>query len=599
MKIIIWLMLFLPTVLHAQVWDDFSDGNFTADPCWVGDTAVFKVNTQKQLQLNSSGAGTSCLATAAGEWKEKEWSFWIKMSFNTSLNNFARIYLGADSPDLAGEPNGIYLQAGGSGDSLVLYTQKGGVPAPLFTYPQIRTGKTVNALRIRICRDSTATWNMYADSTGGTGCLWFGSFTFRDSLPSEWFGVYCRYTSSNSEKFWFDDIYCGALIYDSVSPAVEEAGFSDSLNIRLKFSEFIDPYCLNGELKYSLKNNPEILREAYILPGIKDVLFIRINRTETDFFCDSLKIENISDYSGNLLADTSVLLCYYIPGECSKGDVVINEVLFDPVSGGAAFIEVFNRSQKVIDLNRLSAGVAKGGESSFKYLRLYESERMLNPGGYFVLTSDAADLCNRYNAPYPERLQGSEQFPSMDPDSGSVCIISDNFSVPIDSMSYAKSMQLAFLKTTEGVSLERLDPESASGSRANWQSASETSGFASPGYGNSHYTASEGNGLEMELSSPYISPDNDGIEDLLFITVKCIEPGTMVSLRIFDASGNIIATPAIWTSAAENNRFVWDGTTGSRKLVPMGWYVVFAESVSVSGHRSCQKRAVAVVQKLN
>jgi len=599
MKLVFWLMLFLSSVLHAQVRDDFSDGNFTADPCWIGDTAVFKVNTQKQLQLNSSGAGTSCLATAAGEWKEKEWSFWIKMSFNTSLNNFARIYLGADSPDLAGEPNGVYLQAGGSGDSLVLYRYKGGVATPVFVYPHIRTVKSVNALRIRICRDSIGHWNMYADSTGGAGFLWFGSFTCRDSLPSEWFGMYCRYTSSNSEKFWFDDIYCGALIYDSISPAVLEAGFSDSLNIRIKFSEFIDPDCLNGELQYSLKNNPEILREAYILQDIKDVVYIRINRTETSFFCDSLKIENISDYSGNMLADTSVFLCYYIPGECCKGDVVINEVLFDPVSGGAPFIEVFNRSRKMINLNRLSAGVVKGSECTFKYVRLFESERMLKPGGYFVLTSDVADLCDRYYVPYPERLQESEQLPSLDPDSGYVCIIADTASVPIDSVSYAKSMHLAFLKTTEGVSLERLDPESSSGSRANWQSASETTGFASPGYENSHYTKAEGEGLEMELSSPRISPDNDGREDLLFITVKNVGPGTMVSLRIFDASGNTVATPAGWTTVAEDNRFVWDGTTDSRKLVPMGWYVVFAESVSISGRRSCQKRAVAVVQKLN
>ena len=54
MKCLILIFLLIPLVLKAQVRDDFSDGNFTSDPAWSGDTAAFEINSLNQLHLNSN-----------------------------------------------------------------------------------------------------------------------------------------------------------------------------------------------------------------------------------------------------------------------------------------------------------------------------------------------------------------------------------------------------------------------------------------------------------------------------------------------------------------------------------------------------------------
>jgi len=47
---------------HGQIFDDFPDGNLTADPTWNGNIDEFTINEEQQLQLNAPAtAGQSQL----------------------------------------------------------------------------------------------------------------------------------------------------------------------------------------------------------------------------------------------------------------------------------------------------------------------------------------------------------------------------------------------------------------------------------------------------------------------------------------------------------------------------------------------------------
>ncbi len=376
------------------------------------------------------------------------------------------------------------------------------------------------------------------------------------------------------------------------------AGFSDSLTIRIKFSESIDSACLAGDSNFTLKNKTVKLLKAHISREDPSILFIQINIPENNLFCDSLLIKNISDFSGNFLTDTCDFICYYIPGPGLPGDVLINEVLFHPDAAGARFIEVLNNSDKAIDLHTLSADTAGISGEHRQFEILSETERMLLPGGFYVITSDSEKLCSRYHVPFPGRISVPPHFPSMDQDSGSIVLFNNGDSALIDEMSYGSNMHLKFLENTEGVSLERISAQMPSGLRANWQSASGTSGYASPGYENSHFAADSGKEIDIHLSSTVISPDNDGKDDFLFITLNKVEEGTLITLRVFNIRGNLVRTICSCSTASENSMFIWDGTGDNNLRVPMGYYILLSESISISGRHSSVRKAIAVAEKL-
>jgi hypothetical protein len=64
-----------------------------------------------------------------------------------------------------------------------------------------------------------------------------------------------------------------------------------------------------------------------------------------------LSLENGADCWGN----TQNLTCSFIlPEQADSFDLVINEVLFNPLTGGEDFVELYNRSEKYINLKDYS-----------------------------------------------------------------------------------------------------------------------------------------------------------------------------------------------------------------------------------------------------
>ena len=63
-KMITFLFLFLYLIkVNAQVSETFDDGNFFANPIWLGTDSLFKVNAAKQLQ--SEGKSSLTIANLA------------------------------------------------------------------------------------------------------------------------------------------------------------------------------------------------------------------------------------------------------------------------------------------------------------------------------------------------------------------------------------------------------------------------------------------------------------------------------------------------------------------------------------------------------
>ena len=129
MKRFCLLLIFLPFIGFAQLADDFSDGDFTNNPAWVGHTTKFQVNNG-MLQSNgsSTSADTLVLVTPSSIMDSVEWRFFMRLDFNpTSSTNFVKVYLASDNADLQGSLNGYFIRMGetGSSDTLELFKQTG------------------------------------------------------------------------------------------------------------------------------------------------------------------------------------------------------------------------------------------------------------------------------------------------------------------------------------------------------------------------------------------------------------------------------------------------------------------------------------------
>jgi hypothetical protein len=220
---------------------------------------------------------------------------------------------------------------------------------------------------------------------------------------------------------------------------------------------------------------------------------------------------------------------------------------------------------------------------------------LLSPNEFVVVGKDS----NFVKMNYPFAAVGTfvyTELPSYNNDSGTVYLIYNQ--EVIDKVSYLDAWHFDLLDDTDGVSLERIDPNGASSSEFNWHSAAESIGFASPGRKNSQYLPALTNG-KLSLTSEVISPDSDGFEDVLQINYQMSEPGLLGKITIYDDRGRLIRTLFSNELLATSGFFTWDGTTDEQVKASIGVYVLIFEAFSTNGGLFfTNKLAVTIAGKL-
>jgi hypothetical protein len=463
------LILFIPILGIPQVRDDFSDGNFTDNPAWIGDTNQFEVNSSGQLHFHATGTDTSVLTTQNFLISDTEWDFWIKLSFNTSVNNYARVYLVADNPNLEGSLNGYFLRIGGNNDSIALVRQNGADEVTLIRAKTLFTGNSVNIFRFRVVHDTYGLWHLFSDNSGNSNFTEEGTSWDNSITTTSFFGVYCRFTSSNSTKFYFDDFYIGNVIVDTVAPAIMSVSIASQNSLTLKFSEVID--AAEGEN-----------RSNYFIRGTGNPLSVKIDSSDmrtvhlifeddfTEGSCDTLFVNNIPDVHGNTSGMMAVPFCFHTAGSF---DIVISEIMADPTPQvglpDAEYIELYNRSAFPVSLKDwvFEAGFAR------KIL----PEIILHASEYLTLTKGTL---LGFFGPSIDLFSSSSTLTN----NGMTLVLKNDKNQVIHSVTYSIDWYGNSLKDNGGWSLEMIDPENPCGCADNW-GASVSSLGGTPGKINS------------------------------------------------------------------------------------------------------------------
>jgi hypothetical protein len=304
--------------------------------------------------------------------------------------------------------------------------------------------------------------------------------------------------------------------------------------------------------------------------------------------------DRISDFAGNKMQK-----CEYDFGLCAPaefGNVLFNEVLFNPLPGDPDYLEVYNCSDKIIDVSRLqfvSVDDATGDRSGI--VRLSDEEKCLMPGEYFAITTDRKRISERYFSADTEHLFETGSLPSMPDDKGHLILYNRELD-KIDELSYNDDMHFSLLSNHEGVALEKTDPRNKSEEPANWHSATESSGWGTPGAPNSVFAELPLTADKVVLSSSKISPDNDGNEDFLTIKFNLSGNGNVVSLMVFDEAGNYVRKIASNLLIGQDTSLIWDGTADDGMLVDTGIYIILINLYNDTGKTERWKKVCTVIR---
>jgi len=303
---------------------------------------------------------------------------------------------------------------------------------------------------------------------------------------------------------------------------------------------------------------------------------------------------NLTDFSGNTALSGPVP--FALPEPSQPGDLVFNEILFDPWPDEYDFVELVNVSGRCLDASRLmllSANPATGSRSSL--YPLSEIPRCILPGRYYAVTIDPRRLTRRYLTSDSLNIFAVSALPSMPDDRAIVTLYNRELDI-IDRMSYDKSMHFSLLSGTEGISLEKVTPTAPSGVAGNWHSASGASGWATPGAVNSVFSTGIPNGSSVSLSGRRITPNSDGIDDLIVINFTAPSAENVVRIVVFTENGYPVRTLADNLYTGYEAIFTWNGTDDSGRLLPTGIYIIWLSAFDSNGNTRRHKEAVAVIR---
>ena len=164
----------------------------------------------------------------------------------------------------------------------------------------------------------------------------------------------------------------------------------------------------------------------------------------------------------------------------------------------------------------------------------------------------------------------------------------------LDALHYSDDWHFSLLEEKEGVSLERLSTEEKTQDQSNWHSASAAVQFATPGERNSQSPAMEREAEGFQLESKWMSPNNDGVNDLLVMRYRFDAPGNVVQAMVFDAAGRMKGKIVRSELCGTTGLFFWDGFTDNNEKIKAGAYILYVEIFNKSGKVNRIKRAFYV-----
>ena len=242
--------------------------------------------------------------------------------------------------------------------------------------------------------------------------------------------------------------------------------------------------------------------------------------------------------------------------------LIFNEILANPRSGQAEWVELLNADIREVDLSAIR--FADAGDT----VALSPAMTLLRPGEFRVISGNP-DLPLQYSLDQALFLPVSG-FPALN-NGGDYLSLLGWGEVVYDRLGYT---DLWYGRESEaGTSLEKINPGLNGADPASW-AASVAGGGSTPGYENSLFSEVPVTETAVTISPNPFSPDGDGQEDFAVLAYQLPVESALLNARIYDLRGREIRLLANALPVSSRGTLVWDGKEDDGRMSRIGAYLV-------------------------
>ena len=260
-------------------------------------------------------------------------------------------------------------------------------------------------------------------------------------------------------------------------------------------------------------------------------------------------------------------------GEVAQAsELLFNEIYYRPAANGTSYFELYNASNRNIDLSKCIISAANSDWQATQAIPLSNLPFVLFPGQYLVFCRDTLALQRDFGAvALQNRLQMSS-WPTINQSGGRLLLL-DQAGQTIHQLLYHDSLHHPLLRETRGMALERLE-----GSSQTDFSSAQSSIRGTPGQKNSRKYLAQDIKAGFWAEPAMIRPDQWEQTRIQFSAA-----GTkMLKIEVLDTGGRALGTLLPLQLCHGEQELFWDGTLQGKPL-DTGTYLLQASFYQENG----------------
>lgn len=302
---------------------------------------------------------------------------------------------------------------------------------------------------------------------------------------------------------------------------------------------------------------------------------------------DSLSIKIKADMDIN---QSNNFYSLFVPNQSKKKDILINEIMYNTNENQFEFVELYNNSKTDIQLSNWFFQDAQDIVNN--RFNLIKSNVNLHPQEYAILVSDSIALKSFDKSDW-ERILFTQRKLSLD-NSGDIVALYNEKQQLIDSIGYNDNWNESYLKSTKGLSLEKLNPELESADAGNWKTCTNDRG-STPLMVNSYFYGNKKNENISVNPNPF-SPTSSS-SPYVIIEYQLPFDNALLDCDIYFPDGSKAINIVQSKFVSNKGLLTWNGRDEKNNVYPIGPYVAMIQATDQSTGKSEILKTVIVLAK--